>query len=96
MAIRAPTVRRYSIAQARHNLAALVHDVERLGPVEVTRRGQTVAMLVAAEDYERLRGRGPSFWDALQRFRRDHALVDIDTGFWNDLRDRSPGRKVRL
>jgi prevent-host-death family protein len=35
----------YSIAEARHNLAAIVHEAERQSPVALTRRGEPVAVL---------------------------------------------------
>lgn len=48
-------MKRYSIAEARHALAELVHQAEKQEPVCITRRGQPVAMLLSAPDYERLK-----------------------------------------
>jgi prevent-host-death family protein len=42
-------MRRVTIAEAKQTLPALVHEVERSGEVELTRRGKTVAFLVSAE-----------------------------------------------
>jgi hypothetical protein len=40
----------------------------------------------------------PSFWEALEAFRRDFN-IDQEGGnedFWEDVRDHSPGREVSL
>jgi prevent-host-death family protein len=87
-----------SIAEARDRLASLVHDVEDGAPVEITRRGRPVAVLVAYAEYQRLLGEGPSFWDALLAFRSatdsQHENLDIDSKSFP--RDKSPGRPVDL
>ncbi|WP_420630696.1 type II toxin-antitoxin system Phd/YefM family antitoxin [Candidatus Leptofilum sp.] len=45
----------YSIAEARNQFAALVRDAEESKqPVQVTRRGQPVAVILSAEEYGRL------------------------------------------
>ena len=36
----------YTIAQARHDLPAIVHEVERNGCARITRRGQPVAVVL--------------------------------------------------
>jgi len=46
--------KKYSIAEARHNLSAIVHEAERAGAVCITRRGQVVARLVAEHEFQRL------------------------------------------
>jgi len=87
--------KRTSIADARDRLASLVHDVENGAPVEITRRGRPVAVLVSYHEYQRLLGDGPSFWDALLAYRsatdvEDLQLIeDTNTTF---PRDKSPGR----
>ena len=70
----------YSIAQARQNLPAVVHEAERAGEVRITRRGEVVARLVAESEFQRLtRRKGPSDWGARLvslrgfRFDRDEA-----------------------
>lgn len=59
----------YSIAEARNNLARLVHVAEDGEPVRLTRRGRPVAVLLSLGEYERLRAAGDGLWDRLQRFR---------------------------
>lgn len=66
----------YSIAQARQNLPAVVHEAERAGEVRITRRGEVVARLVAESEFQRLtRRKGPIDWGArlvnLREFRFD-------------------------
>ena len=70
----------YSIAQARQNLPAVVHEAERAGEVRITRRGEVVARLVAESEFQRLtRRKGPIEWGARLvslrgfRFDRDEA-----------------------
>lgn len=45
---------RYSIAEARHGLARIVHELEDGGSVELTRRGEPVAVMLSVEEYRRL------------------------------------------
>jgi antitoxin Phd len=85
-----------SIAEARDRLASLVHEVEDGAPVELTRRGRPVAVLVSYHEYQRLLGDGPSFWDAMLAYRSATHLddpqtlgIDADNAF---PRDKSPGR----
>jgi prevent-host-death family protein len=46
--------KKYSIAEARHNLPAIVHEAERTGAVSITRRGEVVARLVPEAEFRRL------------------------------------------
>jgi len=89
---------RYSIAQARDQLPQLVHDAEAGTPVELTRRGKLVAMLVSVDQYRRMASGQKSFWDALEEFRAnvDLQAAGIDRKHWRNLRDKSPGREVNL
>jgi prevent-host-death family protein len=89
---------RYSIAEARNQLARIVHDAEKGHPVELTRRGKPVAVLVSAREYARLHAGKESFWEAICRFRREHNLeeLDIRPEEFPGPRDRSVGRKVEL
>jgi prevent-host-death family protein len=45
-----------SIAQARDSLAELLYEAEEGRPVQVTRRGKAVAVLLSETEYERLLG----------------------------------------
>ena len=89
--------REFSIAEARNQLPALVHSVESGPPVRLTRRGKPVAVLVSAEEYERLRPRGPDLWQAIDAFRQRTDLTDLDVDeIFQGVRDPSPGREVKL
>ena len=87
--------RRYSIAQARQDLAAIIHEAETAGPIQFTRRGKSVAILLSQADYDRLTATRQDFWEAYEAFRvlPDFADVDVDPEIFT-VRDASPGRDV--
>ncbi len=86
---------RYSIAEARNQLPAIVHEAERGSVAELTRRGKPVAVVLSIADYERLTRARPDFWHALQEFRKRHDLAALDLdAIFEGARDRSPGRTV--
>ena len=88
----------YSIEQAQTQLAKIMSEVEQGETIEFVRSGQRIAVLLPSQDYERLTASKPSFWEALEAFRRDFN-IDQEGGnedFWEDVRDHSPGREVSL
>jgi prevent-host-death family protein len=88
---------RVSIAHARDHLTGLIRDVERGKRVELTRRGRRVAVLVSADEYDRLHSSRPDPVAGLRAWRED--LPEDFSGFGPEevraLRDRTPGRDVR-
>ena len=55
--------KKYSIAEARQHLLAIVHEAERAGTVRITRGGQVVARLISEHEFQRLtHGRQPIDW----------------------------------
>ena len=86
--------REYSIAEARHQFAGIVHAAESGQAVQITRRGRRVAVLLSAAEYDRLREGRPDLWEALQEWRRtvDWGVLGDTSDIWADVRDRSPGR----
>jgi prevent-host-death family protein len=90
--------RRYSIAEARSRLPRIIDQAEAGVEVELTRRGQLVAVLVSRREFERLRGTRLHFRDAYKKFLETHSLRDIgvENDFTASTRDRTPGRKVSL
>ncbi|MBI4671231.1 MAG: type II toxin-antitoxin system prevent-host-death family antitoxin [Chloroflexi bacterium] len=88
----------FSIAAARHDLAALVHELDKKPVIELTRRGKPVAMLMSLREYNRLRGAHTNFWDAYIRFqeRANLRALKIEPRIWKGVRDVSPGREVDL
>lgn len=86
----------YSIAEARNRFAELVREAEETKkPVQVTRRGQPVAVILSAEEYARLLSNQPkrNFWAAYQQWRAewdvDNLGIDPDD-IWGDVRDKTP------
>jgi prevent-host-death family protein len=88
---------KYSIAEARQNLAAIVHELEESEQIELTRRGEPVAVLLSMRAYRRLSALQTGFWVAYQAFRQSFPLaeLDIQPDVFDDVRDRSLGREVR-
>ena len=89
----------HSIAEARTNLPRLVREAEAGKPVELTRRGQPVAVLIGQKDYERLVSRSRRFSEAWSDFARevDLATLEIDPDeVFAGVRDQSPGRESGL
>ncbi len=90
---------RHSITEARDNLPDLVREAESGRPVELTRRGEAVAVLVGRKEYDRLTATSRTFGDAWKKFSRSvdlrQANIDPDEIF-SDVRDNAPGRDSEL
>jgi prevent-host-death family protein len=81
---------RYSIAEARAHLPGLVDEVAH-GPIEITRRGQPVLVVLSVAEYRRMRG-GASFYQAIQAHRK-HYAGELDRGSsWLPKRNRGRER----
>ena len=90
-------VKQYSISEARNSLPALVHAVEDGSPVELTRRGRRVAVLVSVAAYERLTRKKPHLWPAIEQFRAETDLRELDVErILDGVRDLSPGREPEI
>jgi prevent-host-death family protein len=90
--------KRRSIAEARAHLPSLVRDAESGEAVELTRRGEPVAVLIGRKQYARLTSKHRRF-EAYEKVARDFDLVElgIDPGdVFSDARDETRGRQVRL
>jgi len=89
---------RYSIAEARIRLPSIIDQAEAGVEVELTRRGQPVAVLVSRREFERLRGTRVHFGDAYKKFLETHSLreIGVEDDFAASTRDRATGRKVSL
>lgn len=68
----------FSIAEARDKLARLVHCAENGQLVEITRRGKAVAVLLSLKEYQRLVGRTPPLWKAIEEFREVSGIGSHD------------------
>jgi prevent-host-death family protein len=81
---------RYSIAEARAHLTGLVDEAAD-GPIEITRRGRPVLVILSVAEYQRMRG-GTSFFQAVQRHRKQYAGA-LDRGAsWLPTRNRGRER----
>jgi prevent-host-death family protein len=90
--------RRYSIANARANLPDIVDQAEAGVEVELTRRGQPVAVVVSRQTFDRLRKQRGQFSDAYQRFLEKFSLdeIGLEPGELSATRDTTTGRRVTL
>lgn len=89
--------RKYSIAEARSSLPRIVDEAEAGLEVELTRRGQPVAVLVSRREFDRLRAQRRHFREAYRRFLDQFSLDEV--GLEREVtfsRDKSAGRKVSL
>lgn len=67
--------------------------------IELTRHGEPVAMIVSCGTYDRLAaGRPTNFWEAYEAFTARYDLEELGVGddFLEGVRDRDPGRDVKL
>jgi prevent-host-death family protein len=88
----------YSVAEARQNLPRLIRDAEHGRAVQITRRGEPVAVLLSASGYRALAGEEPSFLATVRAFRERHEVERLGIGEseFQGLRDEAPGRVVSL
>ena len=90
--------KRFSVAEARQHLPRLIRTAERGRPVEITRRGRPVAVLLSASEYLSLTGDRPSFADAIANLRTRLAVEQLAIGDeeFEGLREKSSGRRIRF
>ena len=88
----------YSVAEARAQLPSILDEVDAGEDVYLTRRGRPAAVVLSTERFEALREGRPKFAEAYERFvqARGQSKAKLDRAFFTSLRDRSPGRRVRL
>ncbi len=92
------TSTKVSVAEARQHFARLIKRAEQGKAIEITRRGEPVAVLVSAAEYSAFTGERPSFVDAtrLVRERLGVDALEIGDADFEGLREQSPGRDVSL
>jgi prevent-host-death family protein len=91
--------KRNSIADARSNLPQLIREAEAGKTVELTRRGEGVAVLIGWKQYERLTSQRRSFSEALEDFKRQVSLAELNIDpdeVFGDVRDEDPRRDSGL
>lgn len=90
---------RNSIAEARSNLPQLVREAETGKVVELTRRGESVAVLIGKKRYEQLTSNLRPFSEVWDEFIRKFPPGEIDVNpdeIFQDVRDNDPGRDFKL
>jgi len=91
--------KQHSIAEARNSLPTPVREAESGKAVELTRRGEPVAVLIGRRQYERLTMRYRGFSEAYREFKREVDLdelgIDPDELFAG-IRDDIQSREVNL
>ncbi len=82
-------MRSWQVQEAKAKLSDLLRDATRLGPQQITVRGQAAAVVLSTADYERLKGHKPT----LVQFLRSSPLAGIELDIE---RDRSVPREIEL
>ncbi len=90
-----------SIAEARNQLTALIHQAETGLPITICRRGKPVAVVLSVAEYDRLtqaKAPEPDGWTRLLTVRETltqaESLPDWTDAEIRSWRDESPGRPV--
>ena len=81
------------------NLPSLVREAESGKAVELTRRGNSVAVLIGRKQYERMSSRSRRFSEAWGDFSREVSLAALDINpdeVFGGTRDKSAGRDTPL
>jgi prevent-host-death family protein len=91
-------MKRMTMAQARRAWAKVLRSAERGTPVEVTRNGHPVAVVVSVADYRPTDAKAPkTLSDVLAQFRASVNPRDLEgEDPWKNIRDRATGREVQL
>ncbi len=89
----------YSIADARRNLPTIIREAENGKEVELTRRGEPVAMLISVKAIKLLKSTHGDFATAYRKFRKTANLFDLDLNpdeLFSDVRDETAGREIHF
>src|SRR5262245_55215562 len=86
---------RVSVAEAKNRLPALIHEAESSqAPVEITRRGKTVAVLLSSLAYERRSQKQSVVREIRRILENDGKLVGFTDEEVASLRNRASARDV--
>lgn len=91
--------KKHSIAEARMKLPKLVRDAEAGKAVELTRRGEGVAVLIGRKEYERLVSPSRRFSEAWDDFSSKVPLAELEIDpdeIFAEARDPTPRRDADL
>ena len=90
---------RHSIAEARRNLPALVREAENGKEVELTRRGEPVAMLISHRTFKHLTSIRRGFVAAYRDFTTNIDVSNLELNpdeLFGDVREETGGRDIRF
>ena len=90
---------RHSIAEARRNLPALIREAENGKEVELTRRGEPVAMLISHQAFKYLTSIRRGFIAAYRDFTINIDVSNLELNpdeLFGDVREETEGRDIRL
>jgi prevent-host-death family protein len=87
-----------SVAEARQHFARLIKRAQQGKTIEITRRGEPVAVLLSASEYSAITGERSSFIDAMRKVRERLGVDELEIGDaeFEGLREESPGREISL
>ena len=91
--------KKYSITEARRNLPRLIREAEHGKTVQLTRRGEAVAVLVGHQKFGQLAAGRRSFAEAYREFKTTVDLAELNLNpdeIFAGARDTAPGRQVRF
>ena len=94
-----PMTDRHSIAEARRNLPALIREAENGKEVELTRRGEPVAMLISHQAFKYLTSIRRGFVAAYRDFTTNIDVSNLELNpdeLFGDVREETGGRYIRL
>jgi prevent-host-death family protein len=87
-----------SVAEARQHFARLIKRAQQGKTIEITRRGEPVAVLLSTSEYSAITGERSSFIDAMRKVRERLGVDELEIGDaeFEGLREESPGREISL
>ena len=94
-----PMSDRHSIAEARRNLPALIREAENGKEVELTRRGEPVAMLISHRAFKHLTSIRRGFVAAYRDFTSNIDVSNLELNpdeLFGNVREETGGRDIRL
>jgi cellobiose PTS system EIIB component len=87
----------YSVEQISQSFGQILQNIQQGESIQIVQNGQQVAVILSNQEYDRLRLPSSDFWASLEKFRKDHDIVNADINpdeIFANVRDRSPGREL--
>jgi prevent-host-death family protein len=82
----------WHLQDAKNNFSKLVREAIKNGPQTVTLRGERAAVVLSAEDYDRLKAKKPTFVEHLL----NGPMLDDDIVDEINRRDKRPSREIEF